>query len=455
MTDTLASAGELRAAEQPRAQAGGWFLVGALSLASMVSYVDRQILTLMFGPIKADLHLNDTQISLLAGLAFVICYSLFGLVSGWMTDRYPRKFLVAGGIAFWSAATAACGAASSFMQLFIARMGVGMGEATLSPAAMSMITDAFPRDRLARAMSVYTAASFIGMGMAMVLGGIGIGLVGRLIETHPAMFGDLRPWQAAFILVGAIGGLAAIPMLLTREPPRGGAQPAAHATQSGGPRLQGFLGANAATFGFLWLGYSLNAMAGMGTMSWTPTFFMRIHGFTAPQIGLIYGLIVATVGLIGVLSGPAVFEWLKRRGLKDGYIVFPMCCFFAGAIPSVIAFSIDNAPISLALIAIKQLIMTLPMPIMAMSMQIVAPPQLRGQMSAIYLFMGNILAAATGPFTVAVFTDFVYRDENLLGLSMVTNTVLMVPMAAALLWFAIKPYRKSLSEADAGFVRSY
>jgi MFS family permease len=440
----------------PMPTGSAWAVVWALSLASMVAYIDRQVLTLLFAPLKADLQLSDTEVSLLVGFAFVVCYAVFGLVSGWLADRYSRKGLVSWGIAIWSAATCACGAANSFATLFAARMLVGTGESTLSPAAMSMVTDAFPREKLARAMSVYTAASFVGMGMAMVLGGVGIGVATQIVESGAPVFGSMRPWQVSFVLVGAIGGLAVLPMLLIKEPPRGGrAAPAAPKAPLGGPPLGRFLRANAGAFGFIWIGYSLNAMSGVGTMSWTPTYFMRIYDLTAPQIGLMYGGIVAIVGLIGVMTGPTVFEWLKRRGMRDGYIVFPMICFALGAIPSIIAFSVDSLPLALGLIGFKQLIMTLPMPIMAMSMQIIAPPQLRGRMSAIYLFMGNILAAAIGPVTVAVFTDHLYRDENLLGMSIITNTLIMVPLAATCLWLAIKPYRTSLADADAGFVRTY
>jgi len=433
-----------------------WFLVWALSLAAMISYVDRQILTLLLGPIKADLKLSDTEVSLLVGLAFVVCYALFGLVSGWLTDRYSRKGLVSIGITFWSIATAACGMANSFTSLFLARMAVGVGESTLSPAAMSLITDAFPRERLARAMSVFTSATFIGMGLAMILGGASIKIATALVENEPALFGDFAPWQLSFILIGALGSLAVIPMLLAKEPPRQGiAVPVAGQAAAGGPPLGRFVKANGRTFAGLWIGYSLYAMSGIGALSWTPTFFIRTFGWTAPQIGVAYGLIVCIIGFIGVMIGPTVHAALTKRGMRDGYVLFPMTCLGAAGGLTIIAFSMPTAEAALAVIAVKQLIVSLPMPIMAMSMQIVAPSQLRGRLSAIYHFMGSILAAAVGPVSVAIFTDYLYRDESRVGLSIITNTALLVPLAILALWLAVKPYRQSLADADAGFARSY
>lgn len=432
-----------------------WFLVWALSLASMISYVDRQILTLLIGPIKGTLKLSDTEVSLLVGLAFVICYAVFGLVSGWLTDRHSRKGLASIGIAFWSMATVACGMANSFTSLFAARMAVGVGESTLSPAAMSLITDAFPREKLARAMSVFTGATFIGMGLAMILGGASIKIATELVKSGPAFFHNFAPWQLSFMLIGALGSLAVIPMILAKEPPRQGIAKTATQEAVAGPPLGRFLKANIASFACLWTGYSLYAMSGVGALSWTPTYFIRTFGWTAPQIGIAYGMLVCVVGFIGVMIGPYLHAALAKRGMRDGYVLFPMACLAAGSLLSIVAFSMPTATGALAVIAVKQLLMSLPMPIMAMSMQIIAPSQLRGRTSAIYHFMGSILAAAVGPVSVAVFTDYLYKDEGQVGLSIITNTALLVPLATLFLWLAVKPYRTSLADADAGFARSY
>src|SRR5436190_3267953 len=182
-----------------------WFAVGALSLVNMVSYIERQILTLLFAPIKRDFHLTDTQVSLLAGAAFVIFFVLFGLLFGRLADRGNRKRIILLGALFWSAATTACGLAQNFIHLFIARISVGIGEASLSPSALSTISDYFPRERLTRAISCYTGAQYVGAGLALVVGGFAIQLVAHLPPIELPGLGQLRPWQMTFVFVG-LGG---------------------------------------------------------------------------------------------------------------------------------------------------------------------------------------------------------------------------------------------------------
>ena len=156
-----------------------WTVVVLLLLAYAVSLIDRQVLSLLVQPIKASLDISDTQISLLHGLAFAIFYTMFGILIGRAVDKYNRRNIIVAGITLWCLATIACGLASSFAGLFIARMFVGVGEATLSPAAFSMIADYFPPERRARAMSVFSTGVFVGSGLALILGGAAIEATGQ------------------------------------------------------------------------------------------------------------------------------------------------------------------------------------------------------------------------------------------------------------------------------------
>src|SRR5215469_7619960 len=168
-----------RASSLTRASLYPWYATGVLMLAYVFSYLDRQILYLMVGPIRADLHITDFQFSLLSGAAFGIFYTFMGLPIGWLADRSNRKKLIAAGIATWSVMTALCGLAQSYGLLFLARIGVGVGEATLSPSAYSFLSDSFDKVRLPRAMSVYGLGLFIGAGLALIIGGQIIGTVQR------------------------------------------------------------------------------------------------------------------------------------------------------------------------------------------------------------------------------------------------------------------------------------
>lgn len=180
-----------------------WYVVFLLTLANVSSFIDRQILSLLVKPIKHDLHLSDTQMSLLLGLSFAIFYTIFGMLIGRMADRYSRRNIIIGGIAVWSLMTALCGGIRTYSQFFLARMGVGVGEATLSPSAYSIIADYFPKKRLATAMSVFTMGIFLGSGLALV---VGYGLTAWVPTYFARTFGWAIPkagFQYGLVLVSS------------------------------------------------------------------------------------------------------------------------------------------------------------------------------------------------------------------------------------------------------------
>lgn len=181
--------------------------------------MDRQALTLLVGPIRTSLGINDTQISLLHGFAFALFYTVMGIPIGQMVDRHRRTWVIAAGIVTWSVMTAACGLARNFLQMFFARIGVGIGEASLSPGAYSLIVDYFPPQSRTLALSIYFGAVYVGSGLALMIGG-------TLISSIPAMtmpmLGQMEPWQSVFIILGLPGVLVAILVLALKEPPRTG-----------------------------------------------------------------------------------------------------------------------------------------------------------------------------------------------------------------------------------------
>ena len=182
-----------------------WYAVAVLFVAYTFSFADRIILSLLVQPIKQDLALSDTKISLLHGFAFAIFYTLMGIPIGRLADRYSRRAIAAAGIAVWSFMTAVCGIARGYWELFSARVGVGVGEAALSPAAFSMIADLFPPQKLGRALSVYTMGAFVGAGLAFIIGGAVIQSITSSPEMTLPIVGTIRSWQAAFFIVGLPG----------------------------------------------------------------------------------------------------------------------------------------------------------------------------------------------------------------------------------------------------------
>lgn len=430
-------------------QSYAWFVVGALSLTNMVSYVERQIPTLLFTPIKADFALNDTEVSLLAGFAFVVFYVAFGLVSGRLADRAKRQRIIAIGIVLWGLATMSCGLARSFIQLFLGRVLVGVGEATLGPSAISMLSDYFPREKLARALSLYTGAQYLGAGFALVVGGAAIQIVSDLPAPHLPVIGTLHPWQTTFLIVGALGMLVIVPMLFVKEPPRRGLMGGADAAQAVPFReTLAFMRLNWKTFTAHFAGFSISAAIGFGTVVWMPSYFIRVHHWAAHDIGYVYGLMLALLGGAGVLAGARFAEWLGRR-YPDAYFRAPAITLSLTAIPGTLAVLMPTDGLAFAFLVVATFLSSFPVAVIIAALQVITPNQMRGQIVAMYFFLGNVLGLGVGPTIVAAITDYVFHDEMMVGASIATVTAVVTPIVVGLLIWGLKPYRESLARAAA------
>ncbi len=202
--------------EQLPSKAYAWYTVGLLTVVYIFSFIDRYILGLLIEPIKADLELSDTQVGLLLGPAFALFYTTLGVPLGWLADRGRRTWIIGAGIAVWSLATAASGIAKSFVQLFIARITVGVGEATLSPCALPVIADSFPPEKRGKPIAFYSAALSIGAGLAYIAGASVIIWSKTVDSIVLPIVGAVAPWQFAFIAVGLPGLLIAMLCLTLR-----------------------------------------------------------------------------------------------------------------------------------------------------------------------------------------------------------------------------------------------
>jgi MFS family permease len=425
-----------------------WYAVGIFALALTINFLDRGILTLLIQPIKHDLHLSDTQISLLVGFAFVFFYLFLGLPIARLVDTKSRRLIIGAGIATWSVMTAFCGLAQNFTQLFIARIGVGVGEACNGPATFSMMADLFPREKLPRAISVLNFGFIAGTGLSLLLGGTVIHLVASFPPISLPVVGTLHPWQLVFMLVGLPGLLVAALFATVPEPARRGRVPGITAKSIPVRDVIRFLSDNRRTYGPMFLGLALNVVLHFGNQAWVPTFFTRTYGWSAAQAGLVQGLALLATAPFGLMAGSALSEWFTKKGYADANLRVTFVGI-AASTPAGILFPLMPTPqLAMAMVALQFfLAMLLPGPQNA-ALQIITPNQMRGQVTALFLFVFNVVGFGLGPTFVALLTDYVFRDESMLRYAMVTAGLLMGPAAAFTVWSGLKSYGASVARAQ-------
>ncbi len=418
-----------------------WITVTILMVAYVLSFIDRQILNLLVGPIRRDLAISDTEMSLLMGLSFALFYTICGIPLGRLADSKSRRGLIAIGIIFWSAATAACGMAKQYWQFLFCRIGVGVGEAALSPAAYSLIADSFPPSRRATAMAVYGMGVYLGSGIAFLLGGLVIKFASAQGDVVLPVLGEVRPWQLIFLALGAAGVLFTLLMLAVKEPARRGAGAGVAVPLA---EVGRYIGSNRRTvlchnFGFAGLSF-----AGYGSAAWIPTFYIRTYGWDAGQVGVIYGSLVAVFGCIGIVFGGRLADWLAKRGRTDANMRVGLYAAM-GALPLVLMFPLmPNALWATVLLAPTIFCLSMPFGVAPAAIQEIMPNSMRGQASAIYLFVITLFGLGLGPTAVALVTDYVFADDNALRYSLLIVTTLAVLSSVVLLWRGLHPYRESL-----------
>lgn len=396
--------------EARRGGAYAWWVVIVLSVALVVAYIDRQIINLLVEPMKRDLGISDVQISMLQGAAFGLTHALLAVPLGRLADARSRRGIILAGIVCWTAACAGSGLAFSFAMLFAMRMAIGVGEATLTPSGYSMLADYFPRERLAKAISVFLGSGFVGSGIAFIAGGWLLGRLQQFNSITLPLVGSIHPWQAAFLLAATPGLLCFLLMLTVREPPRQGLGTASgDATPPFGEVLR-FLWSRWRTIGAIYIGFALLAATQFALGAWTPTFFIRTYGWTATQIGYAFGLYYMILGTGGVLAGGWLSDRMTRGGRADANLRTGLIGG-ACALPFVIAFPLmPTGAAALALLAPATFFGTMPFGAGTAALPLLAPNRMRGQVVAMYLLVANLLGQAVGPVYVAGLTDYAFHD---------------------------------------------
>ena len=296
-----------------------WYMVIVLMLAYILSFIDRVVLGLLVGPIREDLGISEVQMSLLYGAVFAVFYTGVGIPIAWAIDRYNRRNIIAVGVALWSGMTALCGVARGFFELAFARIGVAVGEAVLSPATYSMAGDSFPEKRLGRALSVFVIGLPLGVGLALIIGGVVIQFVSASpIYTLPVV-GTIKAWQLTFLLVGLPGLLLALWIMTIREPVR--RHHPGEAQQASVADTIAYLRGRWRAYTALILGFSVMGMVMNVFQIYGVQYFVRVLEQPLSEAGLRVGTAIAVFGTLGILTGGWLTDRWRARGQVDAAVV--------------------------------------------------------------------------------------------------------------------------------------
>ncbi|HEX7946618.1 MAG TPA: MFS transporter, partial [Phenylobacterium sp.] len=364
---------------------------------------------------------------------------------GWLADRRARRGLIVAGIAAWSVMTAACALARGYAGLFLTRIGVGVGEATLSPAAYSILGDYFPREKLGRAMAVYSIGVPLGSGIALVAGSLVVKFVTEGPNVELPLLGALAPWRLTFLWIGLPGLLvAALVALTVREPRRLGA-----VSETPKGDFSAFLREHPAAIAAHFAGMSLVALVMYGAMAWIPQFLHRTYAMPVPQAGLWFGIATAACGACGLLLGGWLADSLYRRGFKDAHLrVIRLNAILLAPLFIGMALA-PTAEVALTLMIVGMLAGTIHGGVAGAALQLITPNRLRARMVALYFLVANLVGLGLGPTAIALVTDLAFGDDAALryGLAIVTGVAL--PLSAVILTLGLKPFARAVEAAEA------
>lgn len=388
-------------------------MVAALFMLYVLAWLDRLTVSMLVTPIKAQLGLSDFQMSLVLGPSFALAYAVFGVPLGWAADRYSRRWVIFGGVLVWALATFACGFATNFAGLILARVCVGIGEAALLPSAYSLIGDAFPPGRVTVATSVFQSAGKTGSAVSFGLGGFAIAFARSLEAIDWPVHGPAAYWQITFALIALPGFVLMFLALSFPDPGRRGGGPA----RPGRGELLRFIRGHGVLLGQMTLAFSCLAVVGYSLTSWVPSYMERHFGWPPAR----YGVALSAMNLFGALALIACGRWVDRLfagGMRDAHLRFYSWTILALSPAIVAAFFVPDPYLFLACYALIQLT-TVPFIVYgAAILAVLAPSAMRGQLLGLMMFVFNVLGFGAGPAVVGALTDFLFHDPAKVGMSL-------------------------------------
>ncbi len=420
-----------------------WAVAICLSFGYALSFLDRELLSMVITPIKESFGLTDFQVSLLLGPAFAIFYTVMGIPLGWAADRYNRTRLIAAGMALWSAMTAFCGLGANFIQIFIARIGVGVGEAVLTPSAVSLLSDYFPKNKLPMALSIYSIGLFIGAGMAGIGGGIVLGMLRDVTWSLP-FFGTLEYWQIVFILAATPGILLALVIFSLHEPVRKEMAVDANGTieKASFSAAFSYMWERKKFFLSLFIGGSMVAIIQYQAY-WYPEHFMRAFGWGPEQAGPATGMPTIFGGIAGLLLGGYYMSHQSKIGRKDVALKLAFLSAIGIGIPAVIMPLLSSSMAAILGVTMVKFFVAMPLIAGTTAIRMSVPNQMRGQFTAMYFVAVGLVGATLGPVLPGYINTYIFAEAiDTLGYSLSISAVMTIPFSTGLLWVSWGEYKK-------------
>lgn len=416
-----------------------WSVVLLLALASICSQYDRGVVNLMVEPLKAEFALNDTAFSLLQTVAFGIFYVLACIPIGRLADHHQRRVILGVCLGIFSLFSMASGLARSYWQLFLTRIGVGIGEASVTPAGFSLMSDLFPPERLGRPMGAFLMSAPVGQGLALIGGGALLQWLSVTPLLHSGLLEGFAPWQAAFLIVGAPGLLLVPLFFLIREPARRG--PGNDAPLSVREVLA-VLRERRRAFIPMFAAFCMVTLVSYAFFIWTPAMLQRTYGWNPAQVGLAFGLIVLTFGTGGAFFGGWASDQLARRGHTDAPLKVAAFGFVGCGLFGALAPLMPDSRLALALLAPAIFLSNTPYACAGASIQLITPNRARAQVTAVYITLTTLVGLVVGPTVVGLITDYVFHDPNDIRYSLALVVSAPAPVMFLLLRSAWRPYRE-------------
>lgn len=389
------------------AGSAGWYATLLLSAAYVMSFIDRMILGLLVDPIKSSFAASDVQIGLLFGASFAIIYSIAGIPLGWLADRWNRRNLIVCALLVWSCLTALSSLATALTMLIVLRFGVALGEAALSPSAVSLISDLFPKAKRALPLSIYFASGMLGIGLAFTLGAM---VLSHATELHASGAVSLEPWRMTLLIVGAPGIVLAVLMMFTVQEParvrdigeRAGTRP------SGWPEVAALFWGSRKGLGLLFIGASFLLLPTTTFAAWVPTLLAREYQWDVARAGLILGFVFLATAPTSHMLSSFIVNKMSRSGTRpQSFPLFGLIVAAIGLCAFIAMSSATSATMLLATVGMANLSLLGMGAVASIAVPMLLPNAHRGQAVAVFLFVTYVCGFAWGPALAAIAAEYV------------------------------------------------